>query len=63
VLDHLSDGGLGQAPGVHSLRLLHRYLLPLYSGSLHRHQDGAVVGDLVSGLSYHSVHYGYVSSP
>ena len=63
VLDHLSDGGLRQAPGVHSLRLQDRYLLPLYSGSLHRHQDGAVVGDLVNGLSYNGVHDGYVPGP
>ena len=44
-------------------RLLYRYLLPLRGGRLHRHQDGAVVGDLVHGLSYNGVHDGYVPSP
>ena len=63
MLDHLPDGGLRQAPGVHSLRLLHRYLLPLCGSRLHRHQDGAVVGDLVHGLSYYSIHDGYVPGP
>ena len=63
MLDHLPDGGLRQAPGVHSLRLLYRYLLPLCGGRLHRHQDGAVVGDLVHGLRYNGVHDGYVPCP
>ena len=63
VLDHLPDGGLRQAPGVQSLRLLHRFLLPLCGSRFHRHQDGAMIGDLVHGLSYNGIHDGYIPFP
>ena len=63
LFDDLPDSGLGQASGVHSFRLLYRYLLPLYQCRLHRHHDGAVVRYLVNGLGHDGVKDGDVLCP